>query len=246
MERKFESELGKYIATGRRPKSTLKVGVAGAALASCALLVCLASMSMAMGGLETPGGSPYTQVSSVYDHEVDEITTDGEDSDSAVKRVMGVKYKAASPPGNLIDVPFTKFNYVMNFTFNETVDISGLGIGQLELTFTDDELDELLPGSTDFSLSGVSAVVTTDIIVIDASGAVIRTIASNVEDIMGEANGLGISVAMPTDLGNVDAGCSVLVSVTIVIENHVLHGSAIETPWVGYIDQVFDPHYGTY
>jgi len=246
MERKFESELGKYIATGRKPKSTLKVGVAGAALASCALLVCLASMSMAMGGLETPGGSPYTQVSSVYDHEVDEIMTGGEDSDPAVKRVMSVKYKAATPPGNLIDVPFTKFNYVMNFTFNETFDISGLEVGSLELTFTDDELDTLVSGSTDFSLSGVSAVVTTGIIVIDASGVVVSTILPNVEDIMVETNNLEISVVMPSDLGSVVVGYSVLVSVTIVIEEHVLHGTAAETPWVGYTDQVFAVHDGIY
>ena len=240
MERKFESELGKEVAAGRRPRSSLKLGVAGAAVASCALLVCLAGFSMAMGGSDN-GGPPYLQETTVFDKEVDDLAW--EDCDAAVKRVMSLKYKAVAEDC-LLDAPFTKFKYGMNFLLNQSVDLKGIEVGKLSLAFTSDDV-ELLDLS-DASATVQMTITGTDVL---ADGSVVGInydsglITYEIVD-----NALVVSVVIPSDLAwSHSAGDSLYVLVTIEVFDHALHGDAIETPWARYEDTgLFEDHVGVF
>jgi hypothetical protein len=238
MERKFESELGRDISSGRNSKPSPRLGVVGATVASCALLLSIAGMSLAMGGLDTPGGPPFMVDEVVFNQEVDEIAA-GDLGDAAVKRVMSLKYKTVTPQGD-VDVPFTKFSYVMNFAFNESVNIKGSEVGKLALTFTADDLllDPLL-----FNLAGATALVTTSITGVDLVGADALPISGGSSTVVYlDNNAIEVSIVVPVDLvWDVSIGDSLSISVTIEIEEHVLHGSVVETPWAGlYEDYIGD------
>ncbi len=241
MERKFESELGKEVAAGRRPRSSLKLGVAGAAVASCALLVCLAGLSMAMGGSEDHGGPPYLQETTVFDKEVDELAW--EDCDAAVKRVMSLKYKAVADDCSL-GAPFTKFKYGMNFLLNQSVNLKDIEVGKLSLAFVSDETEAI-------DLSDATATVQMTITGIDvlADGSTVEiNYDSGLMTYEIVDNALVVSVVIPADLEwSHSAGDSLYVLVTIEVFDHTLHGDAIETPWARYEDtDLFEDHIGVF
>lgn len=244
MERKFESELGKDIAAGRRSKPSLKLGVVTAAVASCAMLVCLAGISMAMGGSVDKGGPPFMTEKIVFDKEVDELAW--QDCDAAVKRVMSLKYKSVLPDGSY-DVPFTKFNYVMNFAFNQTVTLQGIAVGELSLEFTS---DELLGEDESLDLSGVSATITMTVTgtnyLADGETAVVSDTIETTYTMDG--NTIVWTVVIPSDLEWTSyAGDTLSVQVTILVSEHVLHGDAVETPWVRYQELgLFEDHIGVF
>lgn len=241
MERKFESELGKEVAAGRRPRSSLKLGVAGAAVASCALLVCLAGLSMAMGGSEDHGGPPYLLETTVFDKEVDELAW--EDCDAAVKRVMSLKYKAVTEDCSL-GAPFTKFKYGMNFLLNQSVNLKDIEVGKLSLAFVSDETEAI---DLSDAIATVQMTITGTDVLADGSTVEINydsgLMTYEIVD-----NALVVSVVIPADLAwSHSAGDSLYVLVTIEIFDHALHGDAIETPWARYQDTtLFEDHIGVF
>lgn len=147
MERKFESEMARQFAEGKRHKTSRSLGLTFAAVAVMVMFIGATVFSLATAVKATP--SPVMD-----DHELLPALEDtiNVNADVAAKRVVNLKYKSVSPPGDG-DLGVFRFTYAVNLMIK--ADGSGVNvgdaIGNLNISF-DSALDD--------SLVTISAVAT--------------------------------------------------------------------------------------
>jgi hypothetical protein len=134
MKRKFESELARKVADGNSGPSNKKKGVLFAAVATCALLFGSAAFSIAMS--ENDNGRPVAVL--VMTDKMDELVAYPDtDLSVDVKRMMNLKAKSFTPPGDNGCDEYTKFVYSVNVKIydSQAYAYSGMDVGMLVIDY---------------------------------------------------------------------------------------------------------------
>lgn len=218
MERYFESDLAKNIATkkGRRPFA--KLCVVSTAFVTVGMLIGIAALSFAWNG--EPGRPDFIQSETVFDHLSDEVLSD--DGTVDARRVMTLKAKTADVPGEL-HVDYTKLTYRVNVSVNgDSVEAltAGSMVGLLELTLGID-VAGTVSGTFEMYDSSENVVVTGSLI----DPTVVAFYAGS---------SASVSATVPSADGfEASAGDWISLTVSIDFEEPFVPGDVVETPWPG-------------
>ena len=141
MERKFESELAKHLAEGKRRRASKPLGLAIMAFAVMAMFAGAAAFSLATTAKASL--SPVMDDQVLLDAQTDQILVT--ENDEAAKRVVNLKYRSVTPPGDG-DLGTFKFTYAVNLMIK--ADGSGItagdAIGNLNIVFDGDLNDYMV------------------------------------------------------------------------------------------------------